>query len=946
MTRVASGVWTVVEFRLLGPVEVWAGGQRFEISEPRRKGVLAALLVDAGLVVPATTLVRRVWGDAAPDKAHNTLRTHVTRIRRVLEQATGGSLPIAVLSEPGGYRLAVDRVQVDLHQFRSLVQQAGNPGSALGQGIDFLREARALWRGVPLTGIPGDWAHRTREHLVQELLHATAAWAQAEVRGGNPAAVLAPLIPLAEEYPLMEPLTAVLLRALVAAGRPTEALTRGRRHRQVLAEDYGTDQGPELRALYQAILREDLDLGLKSDPGPAQRSMEVPAQLPAEVAAFAGRAGYLTRLDALMNPPTGQQPERRATTLVAISGTAGIGKTSLALHWAHHNAARFPDGQLYVNLGGYTSPGQITHPTEAMRQFLDALGVPPQRIPTDPAALAALYRTVMAGRSMLLLLDNARDTAQVRPLLPGTPNCRVIVTSRNQLTGLIATDGAVPITLDLLTCEEGRELLRLRLGDHRIEAEPAAADEMVDRCARLPLALAIAAAHAAISPGTPLRDLARILGDPDQRWQMLTGDDSASHLRTVFSWSYQALTPAAAGLFRLLGLHPGPDITAPAAASLAGVPLAEATLTLSELVRASLLSEQRPCRFALHDLLRSYAADLACGEESESVRRAALRRLFDHHLHTAAVANQVQYPHRMPNPRPPQPPVEGADPLVPEDSAAALAWLAGECPVLLSLLHAAPAGFDNHAYQLAWILTTFLSRQFRWRELVAAWNAALPAADRLGDLRAQATARRLLAYAETPLGEHTAAWQHNEEALERYEQAGDRRGQAEILHNMAFVCQGRNQPARALEYGHRALALACGVPEGRASEASIRNGIACCLHQLGDFAAAVVEAQQAALLFRQTGDGYGEAASHHTLGRAYHDLGDFARASASFQQSVELCQQLEEPYHEAMALDCLGDSCRAIGDQPGARRAWQRSLDILVGLNHAEAVAVRAKLAR
>jgi hypothetical protein len=357
-----------------------------------------------------------------------------------------------------------------------------------------------------------------------------------------------------------------------------------------------------------------------------------PRQLPAAFRHFSGRQSELAELDLVLD-----QTPAGAVPVVAISGTAGIGKTTLAVWWAHRVAHRFPDGQLYVNLRGFDAKTQAMDPGEAVRRFLAALNVPPERIPDDVDAQAALYRSHLAGRRMLLVLDNARDSAQVRPLLPGTPGCLVVVTSRRQLTSLIAADGAHPLTLNLLTGEEARLLLSRHLGAGRVAAEPAAVTEIVTRCARLPLALGLMAARVAVRPTVPLRLLADELCDTQQRWQTLTDDDTASDVRTVLSWSYQALTPAAARLFRLLGLHPGQDTDAPAAASLAALPVSATRLLLAELTQGSLLVEHVPGRYTFHDLLRAYATHLAHMIESEDQRRAAAGRVQHHYMNGSAL---------------------------------------------------------------------------------------------------------------------------------------------------------------------------------------------------------------------------------------------------------------------------------------------------------------------
>jgi len=395
-------------------------------------------------------------------------------------------------------------------------------------------------------------------------------------------------------------------------------------------------------------------------PPPAAMLPPVPAQLPADVAHFTGRDGQLEALTALA------ADAGSAVVITAIGGTAGIGKTALAVHWAHRAAASFPDGQLYVNLRGFDPAGTPLPPEAAVRGFLDALAVPPERIPADPGARASLYRSLLAGQRMLVVLDNARDPAQVRPLLPGSPGCLVLVTSRSQLTGLAAVDGARTLTLDLLTPQEARDLLARRLGTERVTAEPAAAGELTELCARLPLALNITAARAAARPAFPLAVFATQLRQARDRLTALdAGGDVTADVRGVFSWSYRALSPAAARTFRLLGIHPGPDITPPATASLTAVSRDQASATLDELAAACLLTEHAPGRYTFHDLLRAYAADQARTHDTDEEQHQALHRLLDHYLHTAYAADRLVHPLRDPitlaPPRPGTVPEELAD---------------------------------------------------------------------------------------------------------------------------------------------------------------------------------------------------------------------------------------------------------------------------------------------
>ena len=457
---------------------------------------------------------------------------------------------------------------------------------------------------------------------------------------------------MAAEYPLDEQVHAQLMVALYRTGRQADALSVYRRLRRTLAEELGIDPGQALRELETAILRQDPSLDTPAPAialRPAAPAALVPAQLPPTVAAFAGRSTELASLDAIL-PRQGQGgPGQDAAVVISvIAGTAGVGKTALAVHWAHRVAARFPDGQLYVNLRGFDPCGPAADPAQALRGFLDAFALPPERIPASLDAQMALYRSLLAGKRVLVVLDNARDAEQVRPLLPGSPGCLAIVTSRNHLTGLIATQGAHPLDLDLLTPAEARELLARRLGTGRAGGEPEAVDEIIAGCAGLPLALTIAAARAATSPGFPLDVFAAELREASRVLDPFDAGDVATDVRAVFSWSYRALSPDAARLFRLLSLHPGPDITVTAAASLAGIPAARARALLAELTRGHLLAEPRPGQYAFHDLLRAYATEQTHAHDDDDARRSAAGRVLDHCLHAAHAAATLIDPYFAP----------------------------------------------------------------------------------------------------------------------------------------------------------------------------------------------------------------------------------------------------------------------------------------------------------
>jgi DNA-binding SARP family transcriptional activator/tetratricopeptide (TPR) repeat protein len=928
-----------VEFRVLGPVEVVSGGSVVAVGAQAQCAVLAALVVDAGRLVPVEVLVDRVWGSDPPLRARRTLQTYLTRVRRLLERVDGEAARL--VNRSGGYVLEVDPDRVDLHRFRRLLDQARDPGCGGRRRAALLGEVLGLWRGEPLAGVSSSWAARLREGLWQQRQDAILLWAQAQLDVGDPAVAVLVLSDLAGEHPLVEPVTAALMRALHAAGRGPEALERYSSIRKQLVEELGVDPGAELQAVHQAVLRGEPDHAGFAPSSPARRATVVPAQLPADVSGFAGRGEHLAWLDTLLSGAATQPPA--AVVISAVSGTAGVGKTALAVHWAHRVADRFPDGQLYVNLRGFDPSGQVMAPAEAVRRFLDALEVPPERIPVDLDAQAALYRSLLAGKRMLVVLDNARDTAQVRPLLPGAPTCLVVVTSRNQLTGLIAADGAHPVTLDLLTDEEARQLLARRLGADRVAAEPEAVAEIIIRCARLPLALALVAARAAVRPRGGLGVLAEQLRDAGHRWQLLTGDDPTTDVRAVLSWSYQALTPAAARLFRLLGLHPGPDLAEAAMASLAGLPAGMVRPVLAELTQASLLLEHTPGRYVLHDLLRAYASDLTRRLDPDQQRHTATHRILDHYLHTAHTANRLLDPAREPiNLTPPAP---GVAPQHAADYQQALDWFTVERPVLLAAVdHAAATGLDTHTWQLAWILRTFLDRRGHWHDWAAAGRAAVAAAHRLADPTAQARAHRHLALAYIHLHRIDDAHTQLSHALDLAAQTGNQTTQARIHNNLSYLWERRGNYPQALNHARQALTMLQATGHQRGQAVAL-NGVGWCHALLGDHQQALTTCQQALTLCQELGDRAGQAATWDSIGYAHHHLGHHTHAITSYQHALTLYRGLGDRYYEATTLTHLGDTHHATGNHHAAHDAWQQALTILDDLAHPDADQIRTKLA-
>ncbi len=605
------------------------------------------------------------------------------------------------------------------------------------------------------------------------------------------------------------------------------------------------------------------------------------------------------------------------------------------MHWAHHARQSFPDGQLYADLRGFDRGGSVTDPAAVLRAFLDAYGVPVEKIPADIDAQSALYRSVLAGKRVLVVLDNARDAGQVRPLLPGTPGCAVLVTSRYQLTPLVTVEGAHPVALDLLTVEEARDLLIRRIGEDRVTAEEAAVQEIIAACARLPLALALAAASCVTRPGLPVAGVASELRHSAGSLEALQSVDSGTDIRSVFYWSYQALSAGAARVFRLLGRHPGPDFTTAAAASLAATTIAEVQPLLTELVKASLLAPPVSGRYRLHDLLWTYAAELGESEEGP-------RRLFDHYLHTALSAALLLNPHReLPKVSAPHP-GSTPEPLAGREDAGS--WLTAERAVLLAMVKRAAAdGLDEYVWQLAWASHDHLDRSGHWEDQVANQTAAIEATQRLGNLAAQAQAHGYLSTAYARMARYGDAQIHLGHALDLYARFGDRGGQAKIQYQMGWVSNRQGEHEQAVRHARRALRLyrLAGQPMMAARALnSLGWGYALC----GDFARARPRCELALAQMRELGDLTFQAGTSDSLGYIHHHLGNYGLAIAYYRRALELFRELDDRYYEADTLGHIGDTHDVAGDHAAADAAWRQALDILDQLGHPDAAKVRAKL--
>ncbi len=912
-----------MRFAVLGPVRLWRGDVELNSGPPQQRALLALLLAYAGRPVSLDEMIDVLWGQDPPSSSVNVVHRYVGNLRRLLEpglppRAEGGWL----LRGAGGYRLKADAGTLDLLRFRHLAEQARS--AAPSEAVELYAQALAVWQGEAAAGIPAEVRSRpVFAALEQERITVALEAADVALEYGGMVGLLPALRAAATRHPLDERLQARLVLGLAATGRQAEALDTWQAVRDELAEELGIEPGHELRAAQQRVLTEAAD-GLA--PASAQEAEEAdepdeagevgavvrPAQLPADLAVFAGRRADLVKALALIDGDA-----LRTVVISAIGGMAGVGKTTLAVHWAHRVAHRFPDGQLYVNLRGFDRLGAAMDPAEALRSFLEALGVPPHRIPVAMDVRVGLYRSLLARRRVLILLDNARDAEQVRPLLPSSPGCLVLVTSRDRLPGLLATEGALPMTLDLFPAEEARESLARRLGEERVAREPRAVAEIVERCGGLPLALAVVAARAAANPAFPLAAIAAELRERPATLDAFADGDPAVDVRAVFSWSYRSLSTEAARLFRLLALHPGPDVSAGAAAALAGEPVRRA---LNELTRASLLTEHAPGRYIAHDLLRAYATELV--EESEDNRDAAVRRLLDHYTQQAHGACRKFAPFWV---RP-----ELGRP-VPEfdDDRQALAWFTAEHPVLMSVVElAAQGGHDTHSWQLAWALERFLDQQGHWRDCATVQRHGLAAAERLGNRAAQAHLHRALARASARLGDYHVAWPGIRRSLELHEELGDLAGLATAHRSHAWLLDQVGRYEESIQQAERALALyaATGNPAG---EASMLHALAWTHIRLDQDCRAATYFQDALIKLNGLSNRYGDAGVLDGLGYALHRMGDYDRAIVYYRHALSLYRDVGDRYNEIGTLRHLGDSHRAAGDHDAARASWQQALDLV-----------------
>ncbi|WP_212824053.1 tetratricopeptide repeat protein [Catellatospora sp. TT07R-123] len=899
-----------VEFTLLGDVTARCGGQPLDLGHARQRCVLAVLLVEAGHSVSADTLTERVW--AGPTRERRAaLYSYLSRLRTVL--ADGGS---RIERGRSGYRLAVDRDALDLHRFHHLVGQAR---AAAGPGaLDLFEQALALWTGPALTGLDTPWLNGVRETLHQQQRAAELDRNDVALGCGQHARLLPRLTAAADAHPLDERIAAQLMHALSRSGRPADALAHYRLIRRRLADELGSDPGAALARVHRQLLRGD-----REQPAPAPAPRRIPAQLPLDVNGFSGRQDLLHRLDRLRAEADAHPTAMYVATL---SGNAGVGKTTLAVHWAHRVLAHFPDGQLYANLRGYDPTHSPTPAGEAVQRFLEALDVPAARIPADHDAQVSLYRSLLAERRVLVVLDNARDADQVRPLLPGSPTCMAIVTSRDELPGLIVSEGAYPLRVAPLTAADAELLLAARLGPGRLRADQAGVQEIVARCGGLPLALAIVAARAATHPDFDLSVFAAQLRDDGPGLTGWSADDTAVDIRSVFWLSYHRLSPAAARLFRLLGRRPWHDLTAPAAANLADLPLGRIRPLLAELAQASMISQHKPGRYTIHDLMRRYAAELAAAEDTAADGAAADRRLLDYHRYTATRADSQLTRHV----RPTAATVPPAPVTVPEPTGheQAVAWLRAErANLLAALAHAADTGDDARYVGIAAGLAYLLHSDGPWDQAVDVHTAAVAAATRLGDGVAQAAALLDLAVIRYLTGDYATATALLERALRQCLTGGDRLGEANVRSYLGMVRQLTGDFPEAAQAAADALRIYRDLRDSLGEAGAYTNqGVV--QYLVDDYAAADRSLTEALGRYRVLGHRLGEAHALLNLGNVRQLSGDYPGAAQVLEQALGRYRELSSLLGEANALTYLAELHRMTGEHDAAVHAARQALSV------------------
>ncbi|MFF3458506.1 BTAD domain-containing putative transcriptional regulator [Streptomyces sp. NPDC002730] len=939
---------TAAEFCVLGEVRARVRGQDVDLGHARQRHVLAVLLVEANRPVPVDQLVDRVWGERAPRSAVNTLYSYLSRLRRALPTPE-----LRVVRRPGGYIAETDADAVDLHRFRGLVDRAR--GAADGEAAELLQEALRLWSGEAFPAADTPWFTHVREVLASERQAAELDLNDVLLRQGREAEVLPRLIAGASAQPFDERLAGQLMLALHRQGRTVQALEHYQVLRRNLDEELGLTPGAALQRLHKQVLAAgpagpptaspaasstsspaaDPAEPQPTEPPSAARSVAAagPRQLPLAPIGFIGRHREMEELAGILvphqpEPESERESQSQSGSIVVISAAGGVGKSWLALRWAHEHTDRFPDGQLYVDLRGFDPTGEPLSPVMALRGFLDALGVSPDAVPEDLQAQGGLYRSLLADKQVLIVLDDAHDARQVIPLLPGSRTCTVLITSRNRLTSLVVTHGALTVSPSVFHASPARELLAQRLGSPRLDAEPRAVAAVVEYCAGLPLALSLVAARAASHPEFPLAALAEELTDASSRLDALDTGGLTVSLRAVFAMSHKALSSPAGRLFDLLGLVTSADIGLDAAASLGGITRSRARMLLAELEAANLIQQHRPGRYRMHDLAQLYAGELAAQDRAQD-NTEARSRLVDFYLHTAFAANLLLDGAHTPFRPDPEPPAQGCGPRTPSDTSDALRWFTEEHDCLLAAQEAAlAAGRPAQAVQLAWTLISYQLGSHHLQEYSRVWRTALAAAEQQQEtVVPRVLAHWRLGHFHGLSGRHSEALDHLHRALQLSEESGHTAAQAHICRTLGRLWEMHGDDRQALSYATRALRLYQAL-DNPIWQANQFNAVGWMHAQLGSYEEARTLCERACDLFLKHGRPGDEASTLDSLGYIAHHTGDHAAALDFYRQALAQFRALGDGYDEADTLARIAETHSALNRPDEARTAWAQALGL------------------
>jgi DNA-binding SARP family transcriptional activator len=899
-----------MEFRVLGPVELWLAGEQHDLGPTRGRSVLAILLLTPRTIVPTETLIDRLWDTRPPPKARETLSVYIARLRASLRQALGDSVRLA--GRARGYMLDVDPEVIDVHQFRRLRRQADalTASGDYDHAASLLREADLLWRGQALAGIRGDWVERMRDSLEEERRAAIGKRVECELELGRHADLVGELRNLLAQYPLDETFIAHQMTALYGCGRPGEALSLYRDTRTRLVDEQGTEPGAMLSELHQRILRRDPQLATRpADRRPDRVSR--PDTLPPETDEFVGRSeeiGLLTR-------EHGDSP-----SVSVIEGLPGVGKTALAMHAARLAAGQYPDGVFYLNFHTDDPGSPSLDAAEALHRLLRMLSVPSTQIPDAIGERAALWRAQLSRRRAVVILDDAARLDQIRPLLPVAGRCLILITTRRRLPDLAGTR-ALP--LDVLSDDDAITLFRSIAGQDSAQDEDEVA-AAVRLCGRLPLAIQLTAGRLAQHYAPRLADLVEELS---QSPVPLRGTGTASlEVMPAFDLSYRALEPDHQRFFRLLGVSPCAQVSLHAAAALGGGTLAEAEKALAALIDHHLLARAPAGQFRFHDLIRGYAATCAAHEDSQPACRQAVGRLLDYYLHTADQADRVLHPFRRRVPVSVTRPPAAGPALVTEEDAAA--WLESEWRnVLQAAQHAGRHEWQRKCADLTHALAGFVEIRAYWDEAIAAHTLALQASRDLGDPARIAQASLELSEVSQETGRHEATLPLAEDAAAIYRSLSDPRGEADALDQIGMAHQRAARSREALAYFHEARILYRDAADqhGVANTLS-HSGIAC--WHLGRYPDAMSHLNDALSLYREVGDKRGEAKTLNNLGRMQLYFGYHRDALEGYQKSLEIFREIGAAQHQAIVHHNIGSVYHYKGSYDEGVAAYRRALAI------------------